>query len=345
MLINEPDYLTLLTDIKSQIEAARQATVRAMNTGLVVLYWNIGRVIDERSEWGNKFIETLARDIRTAYPDIRGFSVRNLKYMVRFAREYPDLGKVQPLVALLPWASHLVLLDKVRDPLARGWYIEQAAANHWSKRGLMDRVEHQVYERQALPSKTTNFDERLPELQAEQAAETLRDPYLFDFVSYRHGMVEREIENELVRHITEFLIELGTGFAFVGQQYRIEVEGEDFYIDLLFYHIKLRCYIVIELKAGRFKPEYAGKLNFYVSAVDAQVADASDNPTIGLLLCRDKGGLVAEYAFKDINKPIGVSEYQLLETLPELYENLLPSVEDIRTRMSLPEDEEDESWR
>ena len=191
MLINGSEYLAVLTDVKSQIEAARRATVRAMNTGLVVLYWNIGRVIDERSEWGNKFLETLARDIRCAYPGIRGFSVRNLKYMLRFAREYPDLEKVQPLVAQLPWASHIVLLDKVRDPLARSWYVKEAA----------------------------------------------------------------------------------------------------------------------------------------------------DNPTIGLLLCKYKGGLVAEYAFKNINKPIGVSEYELLETLPERYEDLLPSVEDIRTHMSLPEDE------
>jgi predicted nuclease of restriction endonuclease-like (RecB) superfamily len=204
------------------------------------------------------------------------------------------------------------------------------------------QIEYGLYERQALATKTTNFDKRLPSPQSELAEHTLKDPYIFDFIDYRKGMVEREIESELVKNITKLLLELGRGFAFVGNQYHLEIENEDFYIDLLFYNLILRCYVVIELKTGDFKPEYAGKLNFYISAVDDLLKTAQDNPTIGILLCRNKKGMIAEYALRDIEKPIGVSEYSLFDTLPEAYENVLPTAEDIERRIGLSTEGGDE---
>jgi predicted nuclease of restriction endonuclease-like (RecB) superfamily len=338
VLMNDSDYIAVVGEVKARIDAARRSAARALNRELVTLYWSIGKLIDERNRWGQGFIDNLSRDIRLEYPQIRGFSPRNLRYMQRFAQDYPDQAILQSLPAELSWTHHVTLLGKVSDHSARLWYAAQAAEDGWSVRALEDRIERQLYERQALPHKITNFENRLPGTQAERATHVLRDPYLFDFICYRDGMVEREVEDELVRNVTKLLLELGTGFAFVGQQYPIEVEGEDFAVDLLFYHLKLRCYVVVELKNGRFKPEYAGQLNFYVSAVDATVASELDEPTIGLLLCRDKRGLVAEYAFKDINKPMGISEYRLLESLPEQYEALLPSPEDIKSRMALPEE-------
>ncbi|MDR2896879.1 MAG: PDDEXK nuclease domain-containing protein [Propionibacteriaceae bacterium] len=335
MLMNTAEYLQIVAEVKSQIAESRRLAFQSVNTELIALYWRIGRLIDTHSQWGTSFVKNLSQDIRRDYPGIRGFSVRNLTYMATFARAYPDGEFAQSVTAQVTWTHHTVLLDKVSDPAIRRWYAEQATEGRWSVRALEDHIDSHTYERQVLPSKTTNFSERLPQKQAVWANEVLRDPYIFDFISAREGMVEREIGAELVRNISRFLIELGTGFAFVGEQYRVEVAGEDFYIDLLFYHLKLRCYVVVELKAGKFRPEYAGQLNFYVSVVDDLVASDDDNPTIGLLLCKSKQGLVAEYAFQDINKPIGVSEYRLFDALPSQYEDLLPSADDIETRLGL----------
>ena len=226
-------------------------------------------------------------------------------------------------------------MDKLKGVDNYLWYAAKTIENGWSRNILVHQIEYGLYERQELVAKTTNFEKRLPSPQSELAEQTLKDPYIFDFIDYREGMLERQIENELVKNITKSLIELGTGFAFVGNQYHIEVENEDFFIDLLFYNLKLRCYVVIELKNGDFKPEYAGKLNFYISAVDDLLKTNQDNPTIGILLCKNKKGMIAEYALRDIEKPMGVSEYSLLDTLPEKYENVLPSVEDIERRIGL----------
>ena len=335
ILINGPDYLALVADIKAQIASARARALRAVNSGLIGLYWGIGRQIDAHSQWGDRFLENLSRDIRLAYPGIRGFSVRNLAYMLRFAQAYPDPAILQTLSAELTWSHHVLLLDKVKDPTVRFWYAQRATAEGLSVRALEDCIDRRTYERQALPSKVSNFAARLPEPQAALAQQVLKDPYVFDFIAAREGMVEREIEAELVRHVTQLLLELGAGFAFVGEQYRLEIAEEEFFIDLLFYHLRLRCFVVVELKTGAFKPEYAGQLNFYVSAVDDLLRTEADRPTIGLLLCKDKRRLVAEYAFRDIDKPIGVSEYTLFGALPVEYENLLPSPEDIQTRLGL----------
>jgi len=334
-LINEKEYLALIDEIRTRIGSAQRRAIRAVNSELVELYWDIGRLIDEHSEWGNRFIEKLSQDIHQAYPEARGFSVRNLKYMQAFAREYPDRSIVQSLPAQLTWTHHVLLLDKVKDRSVRLWYAQQAAVDGLSVRALEDRIDRHAYERQVVPAKATNFSKRLPTIQAALAEELLKDPYIFDFISARDGMVEREIQSELVQHVSRLLMELGVGFAFVGENYHMEVSGDDFFIDLLFYHLRLRCYVVVELKTGKFKPEYAGQLNFYVSAVDDLLRDKTDQPTIGLLLCKDKRGLIAEYAFKDIRKPIGVSEYRLFGTLPEEYESLLPSPADIESRLGL----------
>jgi len=345
MLINDSEYLDLVGEVKSQIASARRRALGAVNSELVRLNWSVGRLIDQHSQWGNQFLENLSRDIRQAYPGIKGFAVRNLKYMLAFARAYPAHSHaysiVQSLTAQLTWTHHILLLDKVKDPIARQWYAQQAAADGLSVRALRDRIERQAYERQALPGKVTNFEERLSEPQAALALDVIKDPYVFDFIAAREGMVEKEIQDALVRNVSKLLLELGVGFAFVGEHYPLEVDGEEFRPDLLFYHLRLRCFVVVELKEGKFRPEHAGKLNFYVSVVDDQLRHDTDQPTIGLLLCRDKRSVVAEYAFRDISRPIGVSEYTLFDSLPAEYGSLLPSAQDIQTRLGLmmPDDD------
>lgn len=256
-----------------------------------------------------------------------------MKYMAKFAEIYPDREFVQQVVAQIPWGHNIVLLDKVADMDERKWYIKKSAENDWSRNVLVHQIESNLYQRQVLADKVTNFDHRLPSPQSELAAQTMKDPYVFDFIPFREDMLERDIEQALVRDITKLLLELGTGFAFLGNQYHLNVGGDDFYIDLLFYNLNLRCYVVIELKTGDFKPEYAGQLNFYLSAVDGILKKEQDNPSIGLLLCKSKNNVVAEYSLKDISKPIGVSEYKITSSLPDNLEKQLPSVEDIQKRI------------
>lgn len=341
MLINNNDYISIVDNIKSQIKTAQRKLVLAANNELFTLYWNIGKVINEHSVWGNKFIENLARDIKLDFPSAKGYSIRNLKYMAKFAKTFPELEIVQSLTAQLTWTHSNVLLDKTKDRDVFLWYAQQSAEAGWTVETLKEQVENQLYERQTLTRKASNFQVRLAPPQSDLAEQAMKDPYMFDFIPYREGMAEREIEAELVKNITKLLLELGTGFAFLGNQYHIEVENEDFYMDMLFYNLKLRCYVIIELKRGDFKPEYAGKLNFYISAVDDLMKTEHDNPTIGLLLCKNKRGMIAEYSLRDIEKPIGVSEYKLLKDLPKQYEDILPSAEDIEKRIggAIPESE------
>jgi predicted nuclease of restriction endonuclease-like (RecB) superfamily len=334
--MNNAEYIKIIDDIRLKIKAAQHRAVLAANSELIMHYWSIGAVINEHSVWGSKFIENLARDIKFDFPNATGYSVRNLKYMAKFARLFPDPEIVQAALAQITWYHNIALMDKVKDSESYLWYADQTVENGWSRNNLVHQIEYGLYERQAIATKTTNYGKRLPSPQNELAEQTLKDPYVFDFIEYRKGMAERQIEGELVKNVTKLLLELGTGFAFVGNQYHIEVENEDFYIDLLFYNIKLRCYVAIELKTGDFKPEYAGKLNFYISAVDDLLKTAQDNPTIGILLCKNKKGMIAEYALRDIEKPIGVSEYSLLNALPKEYEDVLPSAEDIERRIGLP---------
>ena len=333
MLMNDNQYLSVIEDIKSKIGSAQFKAAVSVNRELVMLYYNIGLIINENKTWGNKFIENLARDIKLEFPNSTGYSVRNLKYMAKFAEEYPDREFVQQVVAQLPWGHNVVLMDKIPDSEERKWYIEHCVDNGWSRNVLVHQIESGLYERQEISEKVSNFESRLPVPQSELAIQTMKDPYVFDFIPFKEDMLERDIENALVKEITSLLLELGTGFAFLGNQYHLNVGGDDFYIDLLFYNINLRSYVVIELKTGDFKPEYAGQLNFYLSAVDGILKSDNDNPSIGLLLCKSKNNLVAEYSLKDMSKPIGISEYKITNNLPEELEKQLPSVEDIQKRI------------
>ena len=333
MLMNSSEYLSVVDTVKREISNAQYRAAVHVNADLLLLYYDIGCIINEHKSWGNKFINNLASDIRMAFPESKGYSVRNLKYMSKFAEEYPNREFVQQVVAQIPWGQNIVLMDKVSDSKEREWYIRKSAENGWSRNVLVHQIESGLYRRQVLVDKVSNFERRLPSPQSELAVQTMKDPYVFDFISLREDMIERDIEQALVRDVTKLLLELGTGFAFLGNQYRLNVGGDDFYIDLLFYNLNLRCYVVIELKTGDFKPEYVGQLNFYLSAVDGILKKDRDNSSIGLLLCKSKNNLVAEYSLKDISKPIGVSEYKVTGNLPDDLGRQLPSVEDIRKRI------------
>lgn len=333
MLMNTPEYISIVENIKHEITAAQYRAAVHVNADLLLLYHSIGCIINDHKSWGNKFIDNLATDIKMSFPESKGYSVRNLKYMAKFAEAYPDREFVQQVVAQIPWGHNIILMDKVSNPDERVWYIQKAIENSWSRNVLVHQIESGLYKRQVSAEKVSTFEHRLPSPQSELAVQTMKDPYVFDFIPFREDMLERDIEQALVRDITKLLLELGTGFAFVGNQYHLNVGGDDFYIDLLFYNLNLRCYVVIELKTGDFKPEYAGQLNFYLSAVDGILKKEHDNPSIGLLLCKSKNNLVAEYSLKDISKPIGVSEYKVTSNLPDDLEDQLPSIEDIQKRI------------
>ncbi|MBF0339504.1 MAG: DUF1016 family protein [Magnetococcales bacterium] len=282
--------------------------------------------------WGAKVIDRLARDLKDSFPDMRGWSSSNLKYMRFFAQHCPDGKFGQQPADQLPWFHIVILLTKLDNPADRDWYSAQVVQHGWSRTTLELNIKNRLHLRQGTA--VSNFVARLPSPDSALAHDTLKDPYLFDFLGLGDDAHEREIESGLIRHITRFLLELGAGFAFVGRQFRLEVAGDEFFIDLLFYHTRLKCYVVIELKATVFKPEHAGQLNFYLAAVDAQVKAEDDKPTIGLLLCKQQNRLVAEYALSGIEKPIGVAEYQLLRNLPEMLGRNLPSIAEIEAELA-----------
>ena len=333
-------YESFLRDLKARIHSVQTRAALAVNRELVLLYWEIGRDIllrQQREGWGAKVIERLATDLKREFPEMKGFSARNLKYMRAFAEAWPDGEFVQQAAAQIPWFHNCTLLDKVAAPQEREWLILKTIENGWSRPVLVHQIESRLYHRQGKA--VTNFQVNLPPVQSDLAHEMLKDPYVFDFLSIGEEAHERDLERELVKHITNFLLELGAGFSFVGKQFHLEVGGEDFYLDLLFYHLKLRCYVVIELKTGPFRPEYAGKLNFYLSAVDDMLRHESDAPSIGLILCKDKNRLIAEYALRDISKPVGVSEYRLVEAIPEELRGSLPTIEELEAELAGGEDE------
>jgi len=329
-----PGYAEWLTDLKRRIHGAQQRAALAVNRELIQLYWQLGRdILDRQAKegWGAGIVEQISRDLHAAFPEMKGFSRSNLLNMRAFAEAWPDQAIVQQAVGQLPWGHNIVLLAKLKTAEARIAHAERAIEYGWSRSVLVLHIEQRTLEREGKA--ITNFAERLPKPQSDLARESLKDPYRFDFLTVGTEATEREIESALVQHITRFLLELGAGFAFVGRQVHLEVGGEDFYLDLLFYHLKLRAYVVIELKAGDFKPEHTGQLGFYLSAVDAQVKAPDDTPTIGLLLCKSKNKVIAEYALRDSNKPIGVAEYQLVEALPKELETSLPSIEQIEREL------------
>ncbi len=327
------DYQAWLKTLKARIQATQQRAVFAVNRDLLMLYWQIGDDILQRQQkqgWGAKVIERLSQDLKVAFPEMKGFSRANLLYMRSFAENWPDFKEdpiVQQAVGQIPWGHNLVLISKLKDRDERIGYANLCRENGWSRNILVHQIETRLIERQGAA--ISNFSATLPEPQSELAQQTFKDPYVFDFLNLGVKAKERAVETALTQHITNFLLELGEGFAFVGRQTHLEVDGEDFFIDLLFYHLKLRCYIVIELKNGAFKPEYVGKLSFYLSAVDSQVKAEGDAPTVGLLLCKSRNKVVAEYALRDNQKPIGIAEYQLGQKLPEELSRQLPSIERI----------------
>jgi len=331
------EYSTLLNDLKKKVAFSQTKAVLAVNKELVLLYWNIGKKILENqnnARWGAKVIDQLSNDLLCAFPEMKGFSVRNLKYMRTFAGAYPELTIVQEALAQITWYHNIALLDKIKDREERIWYAKEVVKNGWSRNVLVHQIELKLYKRQIKNEKTHNFKATLTPTQSDLAHHTLKDPYIFDFLSISQEAQERDIENELTTHITKFLLELGTGFSFVGRQVHLEVGKQDYYIDLLFYHLKLRCYIVIELKMGEFRAEHAGKINFYLSAVDDLKCHPDDNPSIGIILCQNKEKVIVEYALRNLNRPIGVSQYKLVEALPKNLKANLPSVEDIEKELS-----------
>lgn len=333
MLINDKQYFEVVKEIKEKIANARYYATLKVNSEMIILYYNIGKIINNHMVWGNKFVENLSKDIRQAYPNIGGFSARNLNYMLKFYNEFQDYDFLQQAVAKIPWGHITVLLTKVFDYEEKCFYVNHCIENGWSRNVLVHQIETKLYERQVLANKVTNFEEKLPSPQSEMAVQTLKDPYIFDFIPFKEDLLERDLEQALIKNVTQLLLELGTGFAFLGNQYHLVIGNKDFYIDLLFYNLNLRCYFVVELKTGEFKPEYAGKLNFYLSAVDDILRKKDDNPTIGLLLCNSKDNIIAEYSLRDVNKPMGVSEYKITGNLPKELEENLPSIEDLQNRI------------
>lgn len=330
-------YAELLAVLKERIRAAQLRAALSVNHELVTLYWHIGRAIIERQGrqgWGAKVVERIARDLHREFPGMGGLSERNLKYMRAFAEAYPDGSIVQQLVAQLPWGHNVLLLTKVKKAEHRLWYAQATIANGWSRTVLDVQVATHAHRRQGKA--ITNFKRTLPAERSDLAQQTLKDPYMFEFLGIAEDMRERDLEQALVDHIQKVLLELGAGFAFVGRQVPLKVGRKDYFLDLLFYHLKLRCYVVVELKMEAFEPEHAGKMNFYLTAVDERMRHAEDRPSIGLLLCMDNDKLVVEYALRDVSKPIGVAGWRtrLVATLPKNLRGALPSVKEIEQELS-----------
>ena len=330
-----PDnYDEFLNSLKERIRQSQVRAALAVNQELVLLYWQIGQDILQRQSqegWGAKVIEKLAKDLKAEFPEMKGFSSRNLKYMRSFAEAYDDEQIVQQLVAQIPWGHNVRILDSVKNYDERLWYIQQTIENGWSRAVLEYQIGSKLYERQGQA--ITNFDQALPQPQSDLAQQILKSPYNFDFLSLGKEAVERDLERALIAHMRDFLLELGVGFSFVGSQYPLEVGGQEFRIDLLFYHLKLRCFIVIELKMGKFEPAFSGQINFYVNVVDDLLRHPDDQPTIGMVLCKSKENTVVEYALRGVNTPIGVSTHSI-EELPEQLQQSLPTVEQLQQELN-----------
>jgi len=328
-------YPELFADLKARIQSAQVRAALSVNRELVLLYWQIGKAILVRQEeegWGAKVIARLSRDLSREFPEMKGFSTRNLKYMRAFAAVHPDCTFVQQVAAQIPWFHNCVILDKLSDMEEREWYIHQTIQQGWSRNVLVHQIESGLFHRQG--SAVTNLERTLPAHQSELAQQILKDPYNFDFLSLGPEFSERDLHQSLLVHLRDFLLELGVGFAFVGSEYHIEVGGRDFYLDLLFYHTMLHCYVVIELKIGNFMPEYAGKLNFYLSVVGDMLRDEPhDQPSVGILPCKTRNRVIAEYALRDMNKPMGVSTYQLIHALPDQMKGRLPTIEELEKEL------------
>lgn len=334
MNLTNEEYNNFVVEIKNKIKDSQYEAMKAVNKALISLYWGIGKEIYNQQQekgWGKSIVEVLAKEIKKDFPDTQGFSPRNLWNMRNFYIEYKDNEILQPLVAEISWTKNIVIMEKCKESLEREFYIKMTRKYGWTKNVLINYIENKSYEKYLLNQ--TNFDETLPEKYVKQAKLAVKDEYIFDFMEMSEQHSEKDLENNLVNHIKSFLEEMGGNFAFMGNQYRINVGGEDFYIDLLLYHRSLRSLVAIELKIGEFKPEYVGQLQFYLTAFDKQVKLEDENPPIGIIICKSKNRTVVEYALNDTDKPIGVATYQVIKSLPERLRNLLPSPEEIESRL------------
>lgn len=337
-------YGDLLGSVRARVSQGRRQAVAAVTQELVLTYWKIGHEILDRQDregWGAKVIDRLSVDLRREFPGARGFSPRNLRYMRTFAAAWPDLPVGQHPVAQLPWRHQVALLDKLNESKSRLWYAQRSIEEGWSSNILALKIETRLWERTGRA--LTNFAQTLPPESSDMAQQATKDPYLFDFLGATAPEIERDLEQGLMNHVSEFLLELGQGFALVGRQVRLTLGGDEFFCDLLFYHLRLRRYVVIELKTVPFKPEFVGKLGMYLAAVDGLLACEDEQPTIGLLLCKTRNAVVAEYALRNSTSPIGVAEWatQITESLPPELAGSLPSIETLEAELSDPPDHEE----
>jgi predicted nuclease of restriction endonuclease-like (RecB) superfamily len=328
------EYKIWINELKNQVRFVQIKAAIAVNSELIKFYWELGKMISEKKEfynWGDKLIDQISLDLKEKFPEMKGFSTRNIKYCRNFYSFYSSSSIGQQLVAQIPWGHNILIFSKSKDSNEAHFYIQQTIENNWSRDVLALQIKTNLFERNGKA--INNFKYTLPEPFSDLAEQTLKDPYVFDFLSLSTNAKEKDIENQLIHHLKKFLLELGKGFAFVAQQYRFAIAENDYSIDLLFYHIRLKCYVVIELKNTKFVPEYAGKINFYLSAIDTLLKAEDDKLTIGLLLCRDKNNIEAEFALRDLNKPIGISEFQLTEILPDELKSSLPTIEEIENEL------------
>jgi len=334
----EQEYKSFFIEIKSKIRTSRLQAALAINREAIQLYWFIGsKIIEKQSttNWGDKLLETLSNDLQQSFPETYGFSIVNLKRMRMFAESYPKIEFGSQAVTQLPWGHIQSLMFKIKDLKIREWYAQQTIQNGWSRYDLEDQIKQDLYRRQAIDKhKTTNFLSKLPSSISQLAQDMIKNPYNFDFLGLHDEALEREIEFASVQHITKFMLALGKGFAFVGHQVPIVIDDQEFFIDMLFYNLVLRAFVVCEIKSVKFKPEHIGQLNFYLSVIDDKMRHKDDSPSIGLLLCKSRNKIVAEYALKSINKPIGISEYELTKALPKKLQGIMPSVEEIEAELS-----------
>lgn len=337
--ILDKEFKEIINNIKQEIQNTQYKVAIESNINLISMYFRLGKILNDNYEYGNKFIDEVSRDLKIEFPNSTGFSVRNLKYMKKFYLEYKDDEEVQQLVAQVPWGHNIVLMEKIKDKEVRKIYVEGILKNGWGRNMLSIQIDSGYHLR--IGSSNNNFEKTLPALDSDLVNYTIKDPYIFDFLSLKNEYKEKELEDEMINKIRDVLIELGKGFSFVGNQYKISVGGQEFFIDLLFYHLELRRYVVVELKANSFKPEYTGQLGFYVTAIDETLKKEQDNPTIGLLLCRDKDRLTVDYSLKSINVPIGVSSFEIEKYIPKDILEKLPTEEDLNLHIDIIDEVEE----
>ncbi len=330
----DKSFQEITSSIKNAITNTQLEIMTDANKKLVNLYFNIGKTLEENSSWGNKFIDNVAMELKMSFPNLKGFSVRNLKYMKSFYNEYKDDEEFVQLVAQLPWKHNITLMQKVKDKEIRKWYMGKCLEEGWSDNILVYQIDTDLYNRQVKTIKHNNFNLTLKQ-NSDLANNIMKEPYVFDLIELTDDYKEKELENKILEKLKNILLELGNGFSFVGNQYKITIDNQDFYIDLLFYHIKLKCYIAVELKVGDFKPEFASKMGFYLTALDEEIKDENDNPSIGLILCQNKSNKIVDYTLKFINKPVGVSEYKIFDKLTAELQDKLPSEEDLHLHMDV----------